>query len=97
MYTENISRNGMLVVWNLEAGAPPEAGRMVTVEIELPANHGFGRKCIHCEAVVVRTVGLAEGHPKVALSVNQMKFRAYRENISALQKLEMAEVGGWLA
>ncbi len=96
MYTENISRNGMLVVW--DAAQPwPDAGRMVTVEIELPANHGFGRKCIHCDAVVVRVARSGHEPPRVGLSVNQMKFRAYRDNISALQKLEAAEVGGWLA
>jgi hypothetical protein len=95
MYTENISRNGLLVVW--DAGPPPEVGRLVTVEVELPAHHGFGRKCIHCQAVVVRTAAAGGELPRVGLGVNQMKFRTYQENISVLQQLEMAEAGGWLA
>jgi hypothetical protein len=49
----------------------------VTVEIELPENPVFGRKCIHCQATVVR-VSREDGQPfQVAFSVNQMKFTEY--------------------
>lgn len=98
MYTENISRSGILVVWNAEAGAaPPPVGQLITVEIELPAHHGFGRKCIHCQAVVVR-VSQAEGQPpRVALSVNYMKFRNFREPVSTLHCVEPAGMGTWVS
>ena len=45
MYTENISRSGVLVAWSGDgARVPlPAVGQIVTVEIELPANHGFGQ------------------------------------------------------
>lgn len=99
MMTENISRSGILVVWNTGKEAQvPEVGQLVTVEIELPAHHGFGRKCIHCQASVVR-VSYPErgGNPRVALSVNYMKFRAIRDDISAIQSLETAGLGSWLS
>ena len=46
MYTENISRSGVLIAWRSDdAELPvPSIGQMITVEIELPANHGFGQK-----------------------------------------------------
>src|ERR1035438_1381909 len=52
MTTENISRSGIMVAWSGEgpAVAVPGVGQIVTVEIELPANHGFGQKCIHCRS-----------------------------------------------
>ena len=94
MYTENLSRSGMMVLWN--APKVPQPGQFVTVEVELPVYHGFGRKCIHCQAEVVRVAqGGAEG-ARVALSVNYMKFRAYQEKVAALQ-LETAEVGVWMS
>ncbi len=98
MYTENISRSGLLVVWDpVESGAAlPRLGQMATVEIELPAYHGFGRKCIHCQGEVVRVAASGQDLPRVALSVNYMKFRAFREKIAALQ-LETAEVGTWMS
>ncbi len=94
MYTENLSRSGMLVLWN--EPKVPQPGQFVTVEVELPVHHGFGRKCIHCQAEVVRvTPGGLEG-ARVALCVNYMKFRAYKEKVPALQ-LETAEVGVWMS
>lgn len=98
MCTENISRSGILVVWN--AGAEvglPVVGQLLTVEIELPANHGFGRKCIHCQGVVVR-VSRPEGQlPRVALSISYMKFRAFNENMPALQEMDPVGVGTWVS
>src|ERR1044072_7334783 len=51
MYTENISRSGLLVAWRGEGSALPMpcVGQILTVEVELPANQGFGQKCIHCQ------------------------------------------------
>jgi hypothetical protein len=97
MHTENIGRNGMLVVWVPEAGAPPPPGFPLTVEVELPANHGFGRKCIHCQAEVVWTASLPGELPRVGLNVIQMKFSSYRNDFTLLEDLELAAAGGWLA
>ncbi|HWQ55776.1 MAG TPA: PilZ domain-containing protein [Bryobacteraceae bacterium] len=98
MLTENISRTGILVVWDASPGkGAPEVGQLVTVEIELPAHHGFGRKCIHCQAVVVRVRQPEEGFPRVALNVNYMKFRAFRDDISTAQGYTPAAVGSWVS
>ena len=76
--TENISRNGVLMLCGDGcSGEQPRVGEVVTVEIELPENPVFGRKCIHCQATVVR-VSREDGQPfQVAFSVNQMKFTEY--------------------
>src|SRR6266700_615098 len=68
MFTENISRSGILVAWNGADTTPlmPGMGQIVTVEIELPANHGFGQKCIHCQGTVSR-INLGDEFPRVAL------------------------------
>ncbi len=98
MITENISRSGILVVWKSDKHIPlPEIGDLLTVEVELPSHHSFGRKCIHCQAQVVRVAKMEKDAPRVALSVNYMKFRAYRDKISALEKLEPAGIGTWMS
>ena len=81
--TENISRNGVLMLCGDGCtGEQPRVGEVVTVEIELPENPVFGRKCIHCQATVVR-VSRENGQAfQVAFSVNQMKFTEY-ENAAA--------------
>ena len=73
MYTENISRSGLLVVWRCEDPALPlpSIGQVVTIEIELPANHGFGQKCIHCQGAIARvSPAEGDGETRVALRVN---------------------------
>ena len=87
--TENISRNGVLMVCAEDcAGAPPRVGEVVTVEIELPENPVFGRKCIHCQATVVRVSG-QDGAPfRVAFSVNQMKFTEYGDPAAQFCEME---------
>jgi hypothetical protein len=91
MYTENISRTGILVAWRGEDGAVvpmPMVGQVVTVEIELPANHGFGQKCIHCQGTVTRTSPADAGYPRVALEVNYMDFRSFHDRIRAIEALQ---------
>ena len=99
MYTENVSRTGILVAWHGEDAAAvpvPVAGQVVTVEIELPANHGFGQKCIHCQGTVTRTSAGDEGYSRVALEVNYMDFRSFHDRIRALEALQPLE-SSWMA
>ena len=97
MCTENISRSGLLIVWQGEDGSMPlpAVGQIVTVEVELPANHGFGQKCIHCQGTVTR---VAEGadFPRVALQVNYMDFRSFHDRLRAMETLQPA-VSSWMA
>ena len=97
MHTENISRTGILVAWRGEdAAAVPVVGQVLTVEIELPANHGFGRKCIHCQGTVTRTSCAEGGYPRVALQVSYMDFRSFHDQIRAMEALQPVE-SSWMA
>ena len=97
MTTENISRSGIMVAWTGEgpAVAVPGVGQIVTVEIELPANHGFGQKCIHCQGTVTRVTGAPES-PNVALRVNYMDFRSFHDRIRAVEALTPV-ASSWMA
>ena len=86
MYTENISRGGILIAWLGESAplAPPSLGQIVTVEVELPASHGFEPRCIHCEGTVARVSGPG-ACPRVALCVNFMDFRSFHDRIRSFE------------
>src|ERR1700730_13743246 len=97
MSTENISRSGILVAWraadtNLTV---PSVGQILTIEIELPANHGFGQKCIHCQGTVSRLTASDE-YPRVALRVNYMDFRSFHDRIRALEATQPV-ASSWMA
>ncbi len=75
----------------------PAIGQIITVEIELPANHGFGQKCIHCQGTVARIVNANEGEsPRVALRVNYMDFRAFHDRIRAFETMQPV-ANSWMA
>jgi PilZ domain len=97
MHTANISRSGILVAWQGPDTAPPlpAVGQIVTVEIELPANHGFGQKCMHCQGTVAR-LALSDEFPGIALRVNYMDFRSFHDRIRALEALQPA-ASSWIA
>jgi PilZ domain-containing protein len=98
MYTENISRNGMLVAWRGENGPlpPPTLGQIVTIEVELPANHGFGQKCMHVQGTVLRVSDSGQGFAKVAMRVNYMDFRAFHARLRSVEALK-PEAQPWMA
>lgn len=86
MNTENISRNGVLIAWRGKEDAlpAPVPGQILTIDIELPVQHRFGRKCIHCQGTIVRVAGADPAVPLVALRVNYMDFRALADGIHAV-------------
>jgi hypothetical protein len=98
MCTENISRNGVLVAWCGDgARVPvPSPGQILTVEIELPANHSFGQKCIHCQGTVARVTSGESDGPRVALRVNYMDFRAMHDKLRILEALQPV-ANSWMA
>jgi hypothetical protein len=98
MYTENISRSGLLIAWRGEAGPLPlpVVGQIVTVEIELPANHGFGQKCIHCQGAVARVSDTGDEFPRIALRVNYMDFRSLHDRIRSFEALQPVATS-WMA
>ena len=98
MYTESSSRSGVLVAWCGDGVRIPipALGQIITVEIELPANHGFGQKCIHCQGTVTRIAGGETESPRVALRVNYMDFRSFHDRIRALEALQPI-ANSWMA
>jgi hypothetical protein len=98
MHTENISRSGILIAWkDVDPQLPlPCLGQIITVEIELPANHGFGQKCIHCQGLVVRAADNGMDCPRVALRVNFMEFRALHDRIRAYEAMQPV-ANSWMA
>jgi len=46
MLTENMSRDGMLLRWEENGGRLPNLGEMLIIEVELPEQEGFERRCI---------------------------------------------------
>jgi len=98
MHTENISRNGILIAWrNEDSSLPlPAVGHIVTLEIELPAHHGFGQKCIHCQGTVSRVWRPENDCPRVALQVNYMDFRAFHDQLRSLEAVEPV-ANSWMA
>lgn len=98
MYTENISRSGVLVAWCGEGVRVPvpAMGQIITVEIELPAHHGFGQKCIHCQGTVTRIVSDENDIPHIALRVNYMDFRAFHDKLRILEALQPV-ANSWMA
>ena len=77
MYVENISRTSLLLAWRSDTGAvlPPVEGQNITVDVELPANHNFGVKCIHCQGVVTSISFEDLDCPRVAVNLSLMDFR----------------------
>ena len=94
--TENISRGGLLLLWNGSESESrlPRVGDLITMDIELPVHHDFPTKCIHCQGTVVRVSSTENETPRVALSVNYMKFRDYGRQGTKLAEIE-AELGSW--
>jgi hypothetical protein len=98
MYTDNISRSGILIAWRgADPTLPmPRMGQILTVEIELPANHGFGQKCIHCQGLVMRVMTEGSDEPRVALRVNYMDFRSFHDQIRAYEAMQPV-ANTWMA
>ena len=96
LYTENISRSGLLVAWQGgEQTLPmPSLGQILTLELELPANHGFGQKCIHCQGTVLRVTDSGRGYPIVALRVNYMDFRSFHDRLHVAEDVKSS---AWMA
>lgn len=98
LFTENISRSGVMVAWRGQAEQlpMPAPGQVLTIEVELPATHDFGQKCIHCQGMVTRVSDAGCEYPQVALRVNYMVFRSFHDQIRSVQALQPA-ASPWMA
>ncbi|MGA3042499.1 MAG: PilZ domain-containing protein [Bryobacteraceae bacterium] len=76
MLTENISRDGMLLRWDDSGGRLPAVGQMLIVEVELPEQQGFERRCIRCQTTVARVHAEPDAtFTWVGLRIHAMDFR----------------------
>ena len=76
MLTENISRDGMLLRWEESGGRLPAVGEMLIVEVELPEQEGFERRCIRCQTTVARVhADPGATFTWVGLRIHAMDFR----------------------
>ena len=98
MYTENVSRSGILIAWLGENVAlpVPVLGQIITIEVELPANHGFGQKCIHVQGTVTRISDTNPDGPRIALRVNYMDFRSFHDQIRTFETAQPV-ANSWMA
>ncbi len=85
-FTENMSRGDIMVQLDGDekSSVLPSAGDPMIVEIDLPANHAFGRKCMQCQTSVVRVAISETGNPRLALRIHKMRFLSCGE-CSALE------------
>ncbi len=82
--TENISRGDILVQLPAGESSPdgPCVGDPMIVEIDLPANHAFGRKCMQCQTTVVRVSQSEEGAARLAMRIHKMRFQSRGEGLA---------------
>jgi c-di-GMP-binding flagellar brake protein YcgR len=73
VFTENMSRGGMLMRW-MEPFPLPAVGCSLTVDVPLPANHGSEPRLMRCGATVVRIVRRKTAQPSVGLRIDHVRF-----------------------
>ncbi len=75
--TENVGRGEILLVVPAAEGLrdAPYVGEPVIVEIDLPANHTFGRKCMQCQTTVIRVSQSEEGAARLAMRIHKIRFQ----------------------
>jgi|SRR5450432_2563549 hypothetical protein len=71
---KNMSRNGLLTVWDSDDSENAELkhGETWQVEIELPVYHQFAPNAFYCQAVVVRVGAESRMKQEVAFRVDRM-------------------------
>ena len=71
---KNMSRNGLLTIWNSDDSvqADVKKGETWEVEIELPVFHQFAPNAFYCQAVVVRVGTESRLKQEVAFRIDRM-------------------------
>jgi len=95
MHTENISRDGMLLRWGASGAQLPRVGDMLIVEVELPEQQGFERRCIRCQATVARLdAEPGAAFTWVGLAVHAMDFRVAQGGVPQFEAVASNGRGG---
>lgn len=75
--TANMHRDGVLISCdprNLQ-GELPKIGSKGKVQVELPPNPAFSRKCIVCDTTLVRVEVLGDAETQFAMRIGSVSFR----------------------
>jgi hypothetical protein len=75
--TANMHRDGVLVSCdprNLQ-GEMPKVGSKGKIQVELPPNPAFSRKCIVCDTTLVRIESVDESETQFAMRIATVAFR----------------------
>ncbi len=88
--TENIGRGEILLVLPAGEGLGegPYVGEPVIVEIDLPANHTFGRTCMQCQTTVTRVSRSEEGAARLAMRIHKIRFQNCGESFAGEEACE---------
>jgi hypothetical protein len=75
--TANMHRDGVLISCDSTSlqGEMPKPGAKGKVQVELPPNPAFSRKCVVCDTTLVRIKDGAEGETQFALRIGSVVFR----------------------
>jgi hypothetical protein len=76
--TESMSRGDVMVLLSEQctAGDLLTVGDPLIVEIDLPAKHAFGRKCMQCQTTIVRVSDSESGTARIAMRIHKMRFQS---------------------
>jgi hypothetical protein len=89
--TANMHRDGLLISCDAASlqGDMPKPGAKGRVQVELPPNPAFSRKCVICDTTLVRIKDGAPGETQFAMRIGSVVFRdltADAINFMALQQ-----------
>jgi hypothetical protein len=75
--TANMHRDGVLVSCDPRDlhDEMPKVGSRGKVQVELPSNPAFSRKCIVCDTTLVRVNVIGEGETQFAMRIGSVTFR----------------------
>jgi hypothetical protein len=87
--TANMHRDGVLISCdprNLQ-GEMPKVGSKGKVQVELPPNPQFSRKCIVCDTTLVRVESIGESETQFAMRIATVAFRDLAPDTLSLYSL----------
>ncbi len=84
--TADMHRNGLLVSCSPSnlPGNLPDVGSKCSVQVELPVNHTFTRKCVLCETTILRIDQSSINETKIAMRIESVLFRDFDADAIAL-------------
>jgi hypothetical protein len=75
--TANMHRDGVLISCKARdvLGELPKVGSRGKIQVELPPNPAFSRKCIVCDTTLVRVEVMSDAETQFAMRIGSVAFR----------------------